>query len=290
MQPLPIRTRRIYLGFLVLVFIAVLPIIILYASGYNFTKGFSIVETGGIYIGLSGSGAIVYINDAEVGRSTLLDRSFYKQNLKAGIYSVRVTRDGYYPWQKVLSVEPSYVTDADAVFIPQDIVKVALVSEALKPKTATDTPDTDYLSKSDLSNIAKAFAATSTDDISLSSAATITPIAVSKNIGLFIVSNTLFERFLGATSTAASNFCTVPTRCVSTITIASGNALHADFLFGDSSLVVYTTLSGVYLAEADIRTPDLLVPLYQSRGADFRIIGNQLIIKDGKQYYRLDGF
>lgn len=295
MQPLRLRTRRIYLTFLILVFIAALPFIILYSSGYNFTKDFSIVETGGIFIGLEGAGAVVYMNNEELGRSSLLTRSIFRQNLKAGIYNISVERDGYYPWQKVLTVEPSYVSDARAIFIPQELQKTELVLSTLKPKGATTTPGTDYVAKNDLTAYTTLFTPATTSataTLAATVSATATPVAESGPIGLFIDKGNLTAKFDGATSTAPSNFCLTPTRCVGSVPIEKGSETvkNADFLFGNRSIAIYTTESGVYVAEIDIRSPKLLVPIYQVRGADFRLDGNELIIKDGKKYYRLDGF
>ncbi len=293
MQPLQVRTRRLYLISLILVFLVTLPFIILYASGYHFSKDFSLVETGGIFIGLESSGAVVYMDDEEVARSTLITRSFFRQNLKAGIYNITVERDGYYPWQKVLTVEPSYVSDARAIFIPQDIQKTELVLETLKPKGATSTPGVDYVAKGTITSTTALFtpATTSASALAITSA-TATPIAEAGPIDLFIEKGNLIAKFDGATSTAPSNFCTKPTKCVDSVTIEKGSETvkNADFFFGNRSVAIYTTESGVYVAEIDVKTPKLLVPIYQVRGSDFRFDGNDLIIKDGKKYYRLEGF
>jgi hypothetical protein len=294
MQPLPIRTRRLYLVGLLMVFVGALPFLILYASGYHFTKELLLVETGGIYIGVEAPGAAVYINNEQAGRSTLLDRSVLRQNLKEGIYSIKVERDGYYPWEKVLTVVPSYVTDARAIFIPQVIEKVQLLPAAQKPVGATSTPGMSYLSVNVLKTITAAFTGTSTltAQAAEKKSPTTTPVAESGNVGLFIEKGNLLAKYSAATSSAPANFCSTPILCTNQVTIEKGSEIvtHADFLFKDRGVAIYTTESGVYAAEIDIRSPKLFIPLYQTKGADFQYVNGDLVIKDGKKYFRLDGF
>ncbi len=294
MQPLSLKKRRAYLWSLFIIFFVSFPIIVLYATGYRFTRDFLIVETGGIFVGVPGTGAVLYIDNEPVGTTTLLSRSFFTQNLKPGVYSVRVERDGFYPWQKVLTVEPYIVTDARAVSIPQTIQKVHLLPVASRPRAATTTPpDVEYLSVSANADLVAAFKpATTTAAFSFFGLATSSALAVSGNVGLFIEDGNLVARFDRATSSAPANFCTKPSRCVSEIFVEKGSETvsSADFLFGNRVLAIYTTESGVYLSEIDARSPRILVPLYQARGAEFRFLNNELIIKDGKNYYRLEGF
>lgn len=291
MQPLPLRTRRLYLLGLILVFVVVFPVIILYATGYHLTRDFALVETGGVFVTLEMPGAIISVNNDISGRSTLLDRNFLEQNLKPGLYSLKVERDGYYPWVKVVTVEPSYVTDARAIFIPTAIDKVELLPLSQKPKGATSTPGMSYLSVAALGSATSSFK-TLRGTTTMMTASSTVPVARSGNTDLYIQNGNLIARYDGATSTAPSNFCLTPTMCVSDITIekATEEVTNADFLFGDAGAVIYTTERGVYVTEVDVRSPQLLVPIYQVRGADFRFVDDALIIKDGKRFYRLEGF
>lgn len=95
-----------------------------YSLGYHidFHK-FSIYKTGILSLVSKPSGASVYINGKLYSELT----PARIEELKPGTYSVEVKREGFYPWQKSLSVIPNMVTRADNIIlfpVLQDVVKI----------------------------------------------------------------------------------------------------------------------------------------------------------------------
>jgi len=100
--------------FSVLLFLIMLPILLSYSLGYKIDyKAFKIYKTG-----------IIYINSQPSGASVLVNGKLYKdptpaqiEELKPGTYKIEVKREGFYPWEGELIVEPNMATRADKIVL-----------------------------------------------------------------------------------------------------------------------------------------------------------------------------
>jgi hypothetical protein len=118
-QPLSHRHRNVFFYLLMGVFIAALPFLFLYASGYRFYLGDgSLVSTGGLYIAAERTGAEIYINDQLVRETRVFRRAFYAQGLAANTYRVHVQKENHHTWIKELPIYPHLVTEAQAFNLP----------------------------------------------------------------------------------------------------------------------------------------------------------------------------
>jgi hypothetical protein len=100
---------------LVALLIIVTTIAVLLASGYRITldNGKTFVEGTGVMVFTSQpDGARVYVNDH---LSTATDNTI---NLQPGEYTVRIEKDGYFPWNKKLTVKQGEVSQANALLFP----------------------------------------------------------------------------------------------------------------------------------------------------------------------------
>lgn len=289
MQPVSMRRRLIYLALSTIAFMLTVPVAVFYATGYRF-EDFNLVETGGIYVAVSASDAAVSVNGIEEGTTNLFTRSFYIDNLKQDSYSVQVTREGYFPWVKRLTVEPSIVTDIFAFLVPQNLtIREILIEDSSIEEVASTTR---VVSEDQFDSFLDVFVATSTVSQPSVSTATSTPLPVATRAGveLYIENGNLIARWSRSERTIPSSFCEVPSRCVSEFYIERGKdtVRYAQFFMGG---VAYATREGgVFIAESDIRPTPLVIPLYSRPGAEFRIINGQLIVKDGKSLYEITGF
>jgi hypothetical protein len=288
MKPLSRRTRLIYLAVSVAAFLFTVPIAVFYASGYRF-NGFSLVETGGIYVSVPVGDASVFINGKEEGTSGLFTRSFYTDNLASGKYVVQVSREGYYPWVKKLVVEPRIVTDVAAFMVPQ-----SLTIREVKIRAAEDIASTTRsVSKNEYAAILKAFtlSATSSSPLPVNSlSATSTPVDTSAGRELYIENGNLVVRWAKDPRSTPSAFCMKPSSCTGEFFIEKGKdtVTAAEFFVG--GIIYATRESGIFLSENDIRPTPLVVPMYTRPLAQYRIINGTLIIKDGKLFYEISGF
>jgi hypothetical protein len=119
-KPLPYKVRRNFFGFLVVVFLVVLPFLYLYATGYRFDmrKPTNLVSTGGIYVAVDRTGADIYIDGELVRETRAFRRAFYAQSLDAGTHRVHVQKEGHHTWVKELPVTKHLVTEAEAFNLP----------------------------------------------------------------------------------------------------------------------------------------------------------------------------
>lgn len=106
--------RMIGFYFSVSLFLIILPVILSYSLGYKIDyKAFKIYKTGIIYINSQPSGAFVLVN----GRPHKDPTPTQIEELKPGIYKIEVKREGFYPWEGELIVEPNMVTRADKIVL-----------------------------------------------------------------------------------------------------------------------------------------------------------------------------
>ncbi|TSD04938.1 MAG: hypothetical protein Greene07147_855 [Parcubacteria group bacterium Greene0714_7] len=284
MKPLSRRTRFIYLAVSITAFLFTVPVAVFYASGYRF-NGLSFVETGGVYVSVPLSDASVFINGKEEGVSSLFTRSFYTDNLIAGTYAVQVSREGYYPWVKKLTVEARIVTDVFAFLVPQS----TLIRE-IEIREGDTASTTRAVSKNEYNTFVKAFARKIVSAPTQGGMATSTPVDTRAGAELYIEDGNLIVRWMKDPQSVPSSFCIKPSSCVQEFFIEKGRetTTHAQFFAGG---VVYSTKeSGIFLAENDVRPVPLVVPLYSRPGAQFRIVNGALIVKDGSAFYDISGF
>lgn len=105
-------------------FFILLPIILSYSLGYLIDyKDFKIYKTGILYLKSRPSGAAIVLN----GRPLADITPAQIEELKPGTYTVEVRREGFYPWQKSLTVRPNMVTKADDIILfplTQDLSRI----------------------------------------------------------------------------------------------------------------------------------------------------------------------
>lgn len=119
-------TKRIWLSLLTFVVITIVSAVtILYARGWQLSPHTGgVVKTGLLVVGSQPDGAVVYL-DGHLTSATNTTISY----LLPKNYHVRITKEGYLPWEKTVEVKPELVTKIEAVLWP--------VSPELKPLTYT---------------------------------------------------------------------------------------------------------------------------------------------------------
>ncbi len=108
--------KQIFFSFAVFLFLAITTIaIVLYGSGYRFSfdNGRPEVAKTGILVTTSlPNGAQVFIDDH---LTTATDNTI---NLTPGEYTVKIFKEGYFPWEKTVRIQKEVVTKAEALLFP----------------------------------------------------------------------------------------------------------------------------------------------------------------------------
>lgn len=287
MEPLSRRTRSVYLILLIVLFIIVMPVAILYASGYRLAD-LSLTPTGGVFVIAPLSDALVSINGEEVGTTGLFTKSYYIDDLAPGTYVVQASREGYYPWAKTLIVEESLVTDVSAFLVPVDLPVLEIL---VGTTTATTTKNVE---KEERDALLEAFVeATTTPELIFEEeellATSSLPVDVRGGQGLFIEEGDLVLRWLRNASSTPSSFCETPSLCVTEFKVEYGKEIVTEAVFFETGTLYGTEGGSVYFAETDVRPSPLTVKIYSGKGAEFRVISGAVYVKEGKSLFEIGG-
>jgi len=122
------RIRRLLLCSAILFFVVATPSILFYAWGYSFDwQNKKLVLTGGFYLKSLPKKAKVYLNDKLKEKET---PAFIKRLLPKE-YQVKITKQGFHPWQKKLRVESKLVTEARNILLIPLNPEIEIVNEKL---------------------------------------------------------------------------------------------------------------------------------------------------------------
>ncbi len=107
------RTRRVILISTIIFFIFFAPSVLFYAWGYGFDwEKKKPVLTGGFYFKSIPKNAEIYLDDKLKEKTP----AFIKR-LIPNYYQIKVSKEGYHPWQKKLRVESELVTEAKNILL-----------------------------------------------------------------------------------------------------------------------------------------------------------------------------
>ncbi len=273
MKPLSSRRRWAYLLVLGMLFCIVVPLALLYASGWRYKEGFGFVRTGGIYVSVPYDNALVYLDGTLVGESGFLNSRLYLRDLAPSAYTVRVEQEGRHSWQRVLVVEPQLVTDAHALLISEDI-------ETLRLVVGTAATGTLAVSAPERARIEEAFK---------NPFASSSPQSAERDgIRLVVEEGNVFARWED-NSRIPSIFCGRPSYCLPGIPVEQGHEEAVLAAFYAGGVVYATEEDGVFFSEVDVRPTASEAVLFPRAGATFRILDGTLYIKHNTALYRLDG-
>lgn len=105
--------RMLYISFMIL-FFSVSPLLILYASGYRFHfQKFTFEKTGSLTVETSPKDAGIFLNGENTGKKTPAKISF----LLPGQYHLRISKPGYYDWEKTITIESNRATLEKNIFL-----------------------------------------------------------------------------------------------------------------------------------------------------------------------------
>lgn len=127
MYAIPKIRRRIFFYVSALAFFAIAPFLVLYSLGYAFDiKRKTVEETGGIFVKTNQTGFTVSLNGGAIQKSSLLTRGLLVSNLTPGQYRFRAEKEGYRPWEKIVSVTQFGVREIrNIILLPDPLTKEA---------------------------------------------------------------------------------------------------------------------------------------------------------------------
>lgn len=113
------------IGFSV-VFLAITPLVVLNARGYQFNfEEKRLINTGGVFLKSTPKKASIYLNSKLIKAQTpaIID------GLTPGEYLARLELNGFHSWQKQLEIESGMIVKQDNILLLPKKPKITLVSE-----------------------------------------------------------------------------------------------------------------------------------------------------------------
>ena len=133
-----IKSRRIIMFSFISAFFILAPILIFYASGYRYDlKRHKIIKTGTLMLEAKNlNKANLYLNDKLYEKP--FDEKIFVYNLLPGEYTVKLSKEGYHPWQKKITISSSLTTfEKDIILfqnnVPLQIIDGQIVDFSLSP-------------------------------------------------------------------------------------------------------------------------------------------------------------
>lgn len=120
---LPLHHRKLIFWTLVCLFLGVLPLAILYTSGYRFVESDDgqrvLATTGGAYIAVQNPAVELYVNGVIPQDRRPFSSAFYVQGYDEGVYNFHTQGEGLETWVKNIAIYPQIVTQAASFNLPK---------------------------------------------------------------------------------------------------------------------------------------------------------------------------
>jgi hypothetical protein len=115
--------RILYISF-ILIFFTLVPLLILYTSGYryDFREG-RMTRTGVLILESKPEKVNVYINDKLEFTKTPIEG----KSLTPGLYKIKVVKKGYYPWEKELEIQSNLSTFAQDIILFKNTESIKII-------------------------------------------------------------------------------------------------------------------------------------------------------------------
>ncbi len=117
---LPKSTRRALFYSLIFLFIIATPFVVAYSFGYSVDfQNQSLIPSGGIFVKTNQTGIQVTLDGKVEKTTTFLGSGALFDSIDPGVHTVRITKEGFRPWEREIMVRPGIVTeDRNIVLIP----------------------------------------------------------------------------------------------------------------------------------------------------------------------------
>jgi len=126
------KARTILFFILAVIFLIITPMILFYSEGYrvDFKTG-KIIETGGLYIKTNPGEATVLINDKKEEKTSGFSKSLFIQNFLPKTYNIKISKEGYLPWEKNIEIVEKKVSEIDIILFKETYIKTLINSNLL---------------------------------------------------------------------------------------------------------------------------------------------------------------
>ncbi|MEI7777661.1 MAG: hypothetical protein WCI52_03565 [bacterium] len=295
-EPLSRTKRFIYLVVFIILFLILIPVVVLYSTGYTISSNFTLEKTGGVYVYSTEPNVSIFINGKLERQTNSFQKGFFASDLTPKQYVIKVQKDKFSDWNKTIIVLPQQVSEAYPFLIPNQ-VDMATITPRIADSSGVTTTNPVYTAIATLFDPLKIV----TTHISTSTIATTSPEALAvphQKVKVWKEKDSIFAEWTGDPSDTPFYFCSQPvllktgdqatSTCSTKILVyKAANLGTVDFYPGRNDVILFGTKDGIYVTELDMRPNQNIVTLLSGQGYDFRVSdGEQVFIKTSKGYFQ----
>lgn len=115
------KQKRMYILGMFIIFMVVIPVLVLYSSGYRLNSKFRLVKTGGIYFHNDESAVVARLNGKVQKSAGLIEKNLLIRNLRPATYYARIEKEGCRVWEKNITVSEQKVEVCYPLLIPVNL-------------------------------------------------------------------------------------------------------------------------------------------------------------------------
>ncbi len=113
------RKRKILFWITLAAFFVLGAAVLFYSLGYGIGPSWQLQKTGGIFIHATEAGAVVLVDEKQETSTSVFSKNVLIDHLLPGIHRVAVHKEGFWNWQRFVSVIPETVDARDVLLIPE---------------------------------------------------------------------------------------------------------------------------------------------------------------------------
>lgn len=281
MRPLSSKKRITYLTLFTLIFLAGIPLIILYANGYNLSSGYSIIKSGGVYVYTPQSGSRVYVNGVLEKTSSTFQREFLI-HLRPGKYEVSVEKEGYWSWGQQITVGAGRVVSLRPFMVLREPV-LRMIEPATSIAEGNDQEE--YLFIRSLFESATTTPIPQRKATELSVETGTTTVKMKGKVKIWNGNGKIYAEWTGKPDAVPEHFCETED-CFPVVTVFNVGEKDAyiDFYPRRDDVIIVAMADGIYAVDIRRGQEKNFQPIYRGENLDFRVFDGEYLYIQGEDF------
>lgn len=279
------RFTKVYLSIWGICILVALFALGLYKSGLRLSNDLEPVRVTAVSITSNVDSPQIYLNNREQ-KIKSNDGRYLLNNITPGLHSFVISKDGYWPWAKTVSIVENNARTLFAFMFPMDGIPVTKLSANTAEYIKADTAIRNLVLP-----VPKYAGVEFTPDESivkwLDKNVPLRKISRDGNSALYVDSNTIYVAWISETEPTPHYFCEEnPCKLIVPVIVTNSPVKSVDFYRGRSDVIIFTEGKVIYAIGADREGTQNFQPLYKGVNPYFfQDDSNVLYIKDDSSIF-----
>ena len=279
------RFTKIYITLWGICIFVALIALIFYKLGYRFTNQFEPVKVGSIELFSNEENLQIFLNNREQ-RVPMENSRYVLRNVTPGLHSVVVSKDGFWPWAKTLSVTQNNTrTLYPFVFPTQGLLVKAVPTNTPEYRYAIKTINESFLPEP------KPGSPPLLPDESLKtwldSYVPSRKLSLDKSTALYVEDSAIYVAWISETEPSPHYFCLEnPCKLKIPVVVPNEPIKSVDFYKGRREIILFVAGAAIYAIEVDREGTQNFQPLFRGKDPYFYQTETGIVyIKDGNSIF-----